>query len=92
MQLKSMSVKRLSELREKVIATLQTKTAEARTELESRLKELARLDAPRRRGRSGNVAPKYRNPDNHSETGLGAACGRGGLPQRLNVAAVSRIF
>jgi DNA-binding protein H-NS len=73
MQLKSMSVDRLVDLREKVDIALKTKVADARSDLEARLKKLPGSGSKRdrRRGSRGPVAPKYKNPDNPSETWSG---------------------
>jgi DNA-binding protein H-NS len=75
--LKSMSVEKLTKLREQVNAVLGAKVAEERRTLEERLGELGRLTAggPGRKrngaGARGAVAPKYRNPDNPAETWAG---------------------
>jgi DNA-binding protein H-NS len=75
--LKSMSVDKLTKLREQVNAVLGAKVAEERRTLEERLDELGRLTASgsgtRRNGAGarGAVAPKYRNPDNPAETWAG---------------------
>jgi DNA-binding protein H-NS len=70
MNLKSMSVDRLADLGSRVEAALGTKVAETRRALESQLAKLGR--AGRRGGAvPGKVAPKYRNPDNPSETWAG---------------------
>jgi DNA-binding protein H-NS len=75
--LKSMSVDKLTKLREQVNAILGAKVAEERRTLEERLGELGRLTAvgsgSRRNGTGarGAVAPKYRNPDNPAETWAG---------------------
>jgi DNA-binding protein H-NS len=74
--LKSMSVDRLTKLREQVDAILGAKVLEERRALEARLGELGRLAAngsgrKRAGGARGAVAPKYRNPDNPAETWAG---------------------
>jgi DNA-binding protein H-NS len=75
--LKSMSVDKLTKLREHVNAVLGVKVAEERRTLEERLGELGRLTSggsgTRRNGAGarGAVAPKYRNPDNPAETWAG---------------------
>jgi DNA-binding protein H-NS len=75
--LKSMSVDKLTKLREQVNAVLGAKIAEERRTLEERLGELGRLTGGgrgrKRNGASarGVVAPKYRNPDNPAETWAG---------------------
>ena len=85
MNLKSMSVDKLVDLRKRVEAALGTKVTEARRALESKLAKLGRgfrrggADAP------GKVAPKYRNPDNPSETWAG----RGLQPRWLAAALKS---
>jgi DNA-binding protein H-NS len=88
MALKTMSVPKLRELREKVDAMISAKVSERRRELESELSELARHDG-KGRGRRGasligrTVAPKYRNPENTSETWSGR-----GLPPRWMAAQI----
>jgi DNA-binding protein H-NS len=75
--LKTMSVDKLTKLREQVNAILGAKVAEERRTLQERLGELGRLTAggssSRRNGAGarGAVAPKYRNPDNPAETWAG---------------------
>jgi DNA-binding protein H-NS len=74
--LKSMSVDKLTKLREQVNSVLGEKVAEERQMLEARLGELGRLTGgPGRKrngaGARGAVAPKYRNPDNPAETWAG---------------------
>jgi DNA-binding protein H-NS len=75
--LKSMSVDKLTKLREQVDAVLGVKVSEERRTLEERLGELDRLaggGSSRKRmggGARGAVAPKYRNPDNPAETWAG---------------------
>jgi DNA-binding protein H-NS len=76
MALKSMSIDRLTSLREKVDAALRSKIANTRHDLEARLNNLSRLGPSGTRGRVlgtryGAVAPKYRNPENPSETWAG---------------------
>jgi DNA-binding protein H-NS len=70
MNLKSMSVDKLVDLRNRVEAALGTRVAEARRALESKLAKLTR-GGHGRAGVRGKVAPKYRNPDNPSETWAG---------------------
>jgi DNA-binding protein H-NS len=88
MALKTMSVPKLRELREKVDAMISAKVSERRRELESELSELARHDG-KGRGRRGasllgrTVAPKYRNPENPAETWSGR-----GLPPRWMAAEI----
>ena len=88
MALKSMSIDRLTSLREKVDATLRKKITETRRDLEVKLTKLSRFGASGRSGRAlgtgyGPVAPKYRNPENPSETWAGR-----GLKPRWVVAAL----
>jgi len=76
MALKSMSINRLTALREKVEAALKTKVIETRRTLEAELAKLSRVGGSGGRGvslgkRRGAVAPKYRNPENPSETWAG---------------------
>jgi DNA-binding protein H-NS len=88
MQLRSMSIDRLMDLREKVETALKTRIASARTDLEARLKELSgagRSERAARRGPRGPVPPKYRNPDNPAETWTGR-----GLPPRWLTAALKK--
>jgi DNA-binding protein H-NS len=90
MTLKSMPIAKLRDLRAKVDAAISTKISERRHELESELSKLAGYAGDGRRGRPagrggprGAVAPKYRNPDNPSETWAGR-----GLTPRWLVAAM----
>lgn len=74
--LKSMSIDKLTKLREQVDAVLGAKVLEERRTLEERLGKLGRLTAGAGRkrvggGARGAVAPKYRNPDDPSETWAG---------------------
>jgi DNA-binding protein H-NS len=78
MNLKSMSIERLIGLRQKVDAALNSKVLDQRRALESELSKLTRFQGGATRSKSvlgfgsrGKVAPKYRNPDNHSETWAG---------------------
>jgi DNA-binding protein H-NS len=87
--LKTMSVAKLRDLKSQVEAAISTKVSERRRELESELSKLdghsgvARRGRPARRGGPrGAVAPKYRNPENPSETWAG----RGLRPRWLVVA------
>jgi DNA-binding protein H-NS len=86
-QLRSMSVDKLSKLRRQVESALASKVAETRRMLESKLAELTGVGTESTRGRRsgarGKVAPKYRNPDNPSETWAGR-----GLKPRWLVAAL----
>jgi DNA-binding protein H-NS len=78
MNLKSMSIDALVGLRGKIDAVLSTKVADERRSLESELVKLSRVEmgggrskAAFGRGVRGKVAPKYRNPENPSETWAG---------------------
>jgi len=88
MNLKSMSVDKLVDLRNRVETALGTKVAETRRALESKLAKLGRTGSGFRHigtGVRGKVAPKYRNPDNPSETWAG----RGLQPRWLAAALKS---
>jgi len=91
MNLKSMSIDKLSKLKEQVDATLSTKVIEERRALQGQLENLERLATSRlqarggRGGTRGAVAPKYRNPENPSETWAG----RGLRPRWLAAALKS---
>jgi DNA-binding protein H-NS len=88
MNLKSMSVDKLVDLRNRVDAALGTKVAETRRTLESQLAKLGRSSNGFRRGGAamrGKVAAKYLNPDNPSETWAG----RGLQPRWLSAALKS---
>ena len=85
--LNKLPVDRLVALRGQVEAMLGTKVAQERRSLESQLAALSRVNgAGVKRGRpslrSGTVAPKYRNPENPSETWAG----RGLKPRWLTAA------
>jgi DNA-binding protein H-NS len=77
MNLKSMSIDKLSKLREQVAAALNAKVIEERRAVQDQLSKLDRLAAGGTRGKGvrgglrGAVAPKYRNPDNPAETWAG---------------------
>jgi DNA-binding protein H-NS len=78
MNLKSMSIDKLSQLREQVDAMLGAKVIEERRAVQDQLGKLERLAANGSRingkggrGVRGAVAPKYRNPDNPVETWAG---------------------
>jgi DNA-binding protein H-NS len=76
MNLKSMSIERLTTLRGKVDATLRSKVTETRRTLEAELAKLSRFRGSGGRGvalgrRVSPVAPKYQNPENPSETWAG---------------------
>jgi DNA-binding protein H-NS len=89
--LKSMSLDKLSKLREQVDAILSAKVAEERRAIEERLGRLGRLGVNgarakgNGRGPRGAVAPKYRNPENPAETWAG----RGLKPRWLAAALKS---
>ena len=89
MQLKSMSVEKLSQLKKQVEAALSAKVVEQRRDLEAQLSQLNRFDgrsAKMKMGRRGGaVAAKYRNPENPSETWAG----RGLKPRWLTAAMKS---
>jgi DNA-binding protein H-NS len=77
MTLKSMSIEKLSELREQVDAAIDAKVIEERRAVQDQLSKLDRLTAGGSRGKGvrgrprGAVAPKYRNPENPAETWAG---------------------
>ncbi len=96
--LTSMSIEKLSKLQAQVEAALSPKVVEERRELEAKLAQLSRLGdghagAHGRLGRPRGgfslrgtiVAPKYRNPENPSETWAG----RGLKPRWLSAAIKS---
>jgi DNA-binding protein H-NS len=90
MALKSMSIAKLQDLKAKVDAAISEKVSSRRHELETELSKLTGYAGEGRRGRSvgrggpkGSVAPKYRNPENPSETWAGR-----GLKPRWLVAAI----
>jgi DNA-binding protein H-NS len=90
MALKSMSIAKLQDLKAKVDAAISEKVTARREELESELSKLDGHSGGARRGRPvgrggprGAVAPKYRNPENPSETWAGR-----GLKPRWLVAAI----
>jgi DNA-binding protein H-NS len=91
MNLKSMSIDKLSALREQVDAALSTKALEERRALQAQLGKLERFATSGLRvkggrgGARGAVAPKYRNPENPSETWAG----RGLKPRWLEAALKS---
>jgi DNA-binding protein H-NS len=93
MNLKSMSIDKLSELREQIDAMLGAKVMEERRAVQEQLGRLERLTANGSRismkgsrgGVRGAVAPKYRNPDNPAETWAG----RGLKPRWLAAALKS---
>ena len=90
MALKSMSIAKLQDLKSQVEAAITAKVTERRHELESELSKLDGHSGGARRGRPagrggprGSVAPKYRNPENPTETWAGR-----GLKPRWLVAAM----
>jgi|SRR5215831_10390366 len=87
MNLKSMSIDKLSKLREQVDAALSARVVEERRDLQSRLGKLSYLSGLKgvRGGARGAVAPKYRNPANPAETWAG----RGLRPRWLAAALKS---
>jgi DNA-binding protein H-NS len=92
MNLKSMSIDALLGLRGKIDAVLTAKVQDERRSLESELAKLSRVDmgngrtkASFGRGVRGKVAPKYRNPENPTETWAG----RGLKPRWLAAALKS---
>src|SRR5216684_1143544 len=89
MNLKSMSISRLTDLRQRVEGALASKVIDQRRALESELAKLSRLQGTKtfRKNGSGSglrgpVAPKYRNPQNPEETWAG----RGLRPKWLTAA------
>jgi DNA-binding protein H-NS len=89
MNLKSMSIDKLTKLRDQVDTALHSKVADERRALEAELTKLSRLSTSESRskglrfGAHGPVAPKYRNPENPSETWAGR-----GLTPRWLAAAI----
>jgi DNA-binding protein H-NS len=84
----SLSVDKLVNLRSQVDAMLTTKVAQQKRSLETQLAELTRFSRTGPRGkrlgmRGGAVPPKYRNPENESETWAGR-----GLKPRWLAAAI----
>ena len=88
MALKTMSIDQLVKLKDQVEAAIASKVIEQRRALESELSKLGRYQGGRtksvfgRGGSRGAVAPKYRNPENPSETWAG----RGLKPRWLTAA------
>src|SRR3974390_2151090 len=91
MNLKSMSIDKLSKLRSQVDAVLSSKVVEQRRAVQNELGRLDRLSIGGLRlkrirgGVRGPVAPKYRNPANPAETWAG----RGLKPRWLAAALKS---
>jgi DNA-binding protein H-NS len=88
MALKTMSISKLQDLKAKVDAAIAQKVSERRHELEGALSKLLHLDGrgrvkATRGGPRGAVAPKYRNPEDPSQTWAGR-----GLRPRWLVAAM----
>src|SRR5258708_15768448 len=89
MNLKSMSIDKLTKLRDQVGTALHSKVANERRTLEAELTKLSRLSTSQLRSKGlglgvrGPVAPKYRNPENLSETWAGR-----GLTPRWLAAAI----
>ena len=77
MNLKSMSIDKLTKLRDQVDTALHSRVADERRTLEAELTKLSRLSTSQLRSKGlglgvrGPVAPKYRNPENPSETWAG---------------------
>jgi DNA-binding protein H-NS len=78
MNLKSMSIDRLTDLRHRVEAALASKVIDQRRTIESELAKLTRLQGAKTLRKNGSgfglrgpVAPKYRNPQNPEETWAG---------------------
>jgi DNA-binding protein H-NS len=78
MNLKSMTISRLTDLRHRVEAALASKVIDQRRTIESALAKLTRVQGakmPQKNGSGfglrGPVAPKYRNPQNPEETWAG---------------------
>jgi DNA-binding protein H-NS len=91
MNLKSMSIDKLSKLRNQIDTALSSKVIEERRTLQGQLGKLERLATNGMRvkggrgGLRGTVAPKYRNPANPTETWAG----RGLKPRWLAAALKS---
>ena len=88
MNLRSMSIDKLSNLRNQIDAALAAKVAAERKTLEAELGKLTRLGPSRlpaglRGGARGSVAPKYRNPADPAQTWAGR-----GLKPRWLAAAI----
>jgi DNA-binding protein H-NS len=88
MKLKSMSIGRITTLRDKVEAALKARVTQSRHDLEGRLAKLSQFGKAGGRGislgmRRGPVAPKYRNPESPNETWAGR-----GLKPRWLAAAI----
>jgi DNA-binding protein H-NS len=85
--LKSMTVDKLLKLKGEIEDTLTAKISEQRRALEAELSKLGRFESGKKAARGGraggSVAPKYRNPENPSETWAGR-----GLKPRWLAAAI----
>jgi DNA-binding protein H-NS len=86
MALKSMSIEKLVALKGQIEAMLSSKVVEQRRALESELSKLGRFEGGKSTSKVargyGAVAPKYRNPENPTETWAG----RGLKPRWLTAA------
>jgi DNA-binding protein H-NS len=89
MALKSMSIEKLVALKGQVEAMLSSKVVEQRRTLESELSKLGRFEGGKSTSKGargyGAIAPKYRNPENPTETWAG----RGLKPRWLTAAIKS---
>jgi DNA-binding protein H-NS len=87
--LKSMSIDKLSKLKDQVDAAIASRVVEERRTLQGQLGKLSRFEhGGARAGRVGSrgaIPPKYRNPDNPAETWAG----RGLRPRWLAAALKS---
>jgi DNA-binding protein H-NS len=89
MALKTMSIDKLRDMKGKIEAAINAKVSERRRELETELSKLARFGGGGkaikfgRGGPKGPVSPKYRNPENPTETWAGR-----GLKPRWLAAAI----
>src|SRR5262245_36733462 len=76
-----MSIDKLSKLKDQVDTILHTKVADERRNLQADLAKLSRFSTSQLRSKGlgvrGPVAPKYRNPENPSETWAGRGLSRG---------------
>src|SRR5580704_13653078 len=86
MALKSMSIEKLVALKGQIEAMLSSKVVEQRRALESELSKLGRFEGGKSTSKVargyGAIAPKYRNPENSTETWAG----RGLKPRWLTAA------
>ena len=83
MALKSMSIDKLMKLKSDIEATLASKVTEQRRALEEQLSKLGGYQRGKKSSVGRSVAPKYRNPENPSETWAGR-----GLKPRWLAAAI----